>query len=98
MNYVESFNLFGVEAKEIPCIKGDGAPTKSTIGAVGIIYMNTTNGETYKCIDVYGDTYIWKKDACIDDDNVGLNTWSSQKIYDEISKIAQSGIIQATVE
>ena len=50
MNYVEHLNLFGVEAKEIPCIKGKGAPTEATEGEVGCLYMNTNNGDLYKCV------------------------------------------------
>ena len=58
MNYVESFNLFGIEAKEVPCIKGSGAPTTATVAAVGCLYMNTDNGDMYKCIS-NEDGYVW---------------------------------------
>ena len=62
MNYVEHLNLFGVDVKDIPCIKGKGAPTTSTVGAVGLLYMdaNSTNGDMYKCTAAYDDIYIWK--------------------------------------
>ena len=59
MNYVESLNLFGVEAKEIPCIKGSGAPNDSTVGEVGLLYMNTDNGDMYKCTFVSNGVYTW---------------------------------------
>ena len=59
MNYVDSLNLFGIPAKEIPCIKGSGAPTTSTVGAVGLFYMNTDNGDVYKCVAVNGSLYTW---------------------------------------
>lgn len=59
MNYVEHLNLFGVEAKEIPCIKGNGVPTTSTVGAVGLLYMNTSNGDLYKCVSETDGTYTW---------------------------------------
>lgn len=59
MNYVESLNLFGVEAKEIPCIKGEGEPTTNTEGAVGCFYMNTLNGDIYKCVSVNAGNYKW---------------------------------------
>lgn len=52
MNYVESFNLFGTPAKEIPCIKGEGVPTKTTEGAIGCLYMNTLTGDMYKCVSI----------------------------------------------
>lgn len=64
MNYVEHLNLFGEEAKEIPSIKGEGAPTTETAGEVGCLYMNTLNGDTYKCIAVTSEgTYTWKPTA-----------------------------------
>lgn len=59
MNYVESLNMLGEEAKQIPCITGKGTPNESTEGAVGCLYMNTDNGETYKCIAVKDGAYIW---------------------------------------
>lgn len=60
MNYVESLNLFGVEAKEIPCIKGSGVPTESTIGAVGLLYMDIVTGDIYKCTAENGNAYTWR--------------------------------------
>lgn len=60
MNFVECLNMFGIEAKEIPCIKGSGAPTTATVGAVGLFYMNTANGDMYKCTEVSGNSYTWK--------------------------------------
>ena len=61
MNYVESFKLFGTEAAQIPCIKGDGAPTTSTPGAVGCLYMDTAseNHDLYKCTSASGGSYTW---------------------------------------
>lgn len=61
MDYVESLNFFGVEAKQIPCIKGNGVPTKATKGAVGCLYMDTVTGDMYKCTAVVGSVYTWKK-------------------------------------
>lgn len=59
MNYVEHLNLFGLEAKEIPCIKGSGAPTAATAGAVGLFYMDTDTGELYKCTAAADGVYTW---------------------------------------
>lgn len=61
MEYVESFNLFGTKVSQIPCIKGDGAPTTTTVGAVGCLYMNTDNGNLYKCTAVADGVYTWVK-------------------------------------
>lgn len=61
MNYVEHFKLFGTEAMQIPCIKGDGAPTTSTPGAVGCLYMDTASEsqDLYKCVAVTNGVYTW---------------------------------------
>ncbi len=48
MNYVKHHNILGVEAKEIPCIVGTGAPD-NTINKIGLLYMNQSTGEIYKC-------------------------------------------------
>lgn len=61
MNFVENFDFFGVAAKEIPCIKGTGAPTTATEGAVGCFYMNTTTGDLYKCTAVTNSGFTWKE-------------------------------------
>jgi hypothetical protein len=60
MEYVKSFNLFGVEGKEIPCIIGKGKPTAATEGAVGCLYMNERNGDLYKCTAVDGGVHTWE--------------------------------------
>ena len=59
MNFVEHLQLYGVEAKEIPCIKGSGAPSSSTEGGVGSFYMNILTGDVFKCTAKSGTTYTW---------------------------------------
>lgn len=59
MNYIESFDLIGEEAKQIPNITGAGAPTTSTDGAVGCLYMDTSTGDMYKCTMADGGVYTW---------------------------------------
>lgn len=60
MNYIENFDLFGIKAKEIPCIKGSGAPTISTPGEVGCFYMDTNSDFfLYKCVGASGGLYRW---------------------------------------
>ena len=51
----------GVEYKEIPCITDEGAPTETTEGAVGCLYMNTDNGDVYKCIAVNNGVHTYVK-------------------------------------
>ena len=62
MNYVKSFNLFGIEAKEIPCITGNGVPTTATEGEVGCLYMNIYTGDVYKCTAATNGVYTWTSD------------------------------------
>lgn len=63
MNFVKHLDLFGVEVKEIPCIPGRGAPTTTTVGAVGCLYMDTDTGNMYKCTAVADGVYIWIKEV-----------------------------------
>lgn len=104
MNYIKSFDLFGVSAMQIPCMDGRGAPTTSTPGAVGCLYMDTAsqNKDLYKCVGVNGNSYTWVRlmETQISDATTSTNTtWSSSKIKETIeSSIANSGIVNATVE
>ena len=62
MNYVDSLNLFGVEARQTSCIKINGVPTETTEGAVGVlaIDVDSENKDVYKCVAVNEDgTYDW---------------------------------------
>lgn len=59
MNYVKSFDLFGVPAMQIPAAPGSGAPTTATEGAVGCLYMDTDTGNLYKCTSVADGVYTW---------------------------------------
>lgn len=42
-------------------IRGAGAPTTSTVGQVGTLYEDTTNGDLYICTAVSGSTYTWEE-------------------------------------
>lgn len=42
-------------------VRGNGAPTTSTVGRVGHFYVDDTNLEAYICVDVTGQTYTWKQ-------------------------------------
>lgn len=93
MNYVESFNLFGTEVKQIPCIKASGAPTDKTEGAVGCFYMDTDTGDIYKCTSDLDGVYTWASDnpKIIDDTNMAEDkAWSSSKTNTELNNVYQS--------
>lgn len=78
MNYIENFNFYGVEAKEIPCIKGNGAPTNATEGAVGLFYMNTDNGDVYKCVSAENSAYTWESIGAGNDANIIGTTYENK--------------------
>ena len=61
MSFVKGFNMFGTDAIQISCITGNGSPTTSTVGAVGMLYMDTSSsdGDLWKCIEVNNDVYKW---------------------------------------
>ena len=61
MNYVNSFNMFGTDVKQTPCITGSGAPTTAIEGAVGCLYMDSDTGAIYKCTAVTDGAYSWRK-------------------------------------
>lgn len=48
------------EAYNVGTITGSGAPTPSTVGAVGVFYMDETNGKVYKCTAVKSGVYTWE--------------------------------------
>ena len=60
MNFVKSLTMLGSDVKEIPCITGSGAPTGNTLGAIGSLYMNATNGSMYKCVNIVGGSRVWE--------------------------------------
>jgi hypothetical protein len=41
-------------------ITGTGAPTTTTVGVVGMRYVNTSNGDEYTCTEVSDGAYTWK--------------------------------------
>lgn len=84
MNYVPYLNMFGVKAKEIPCLTASGAPTTQTIGAVGLLYMDTSTGALYKCTAVNDDAYIWEE--------IKAGSGSTQSISAERFEEASSAI------
>lgn len=85
MNYVESFNMFGVNAKQIPCITGKGAPTSTTEGDVGCLYMDSATGDIYKCISIEDSVTTWKKIASSDDSKIASGSaWSSKNTVDNL--------------
>lgn len=97
MNYVESFDLFGVQAKQIPCEKGSGAPTESTVGAVGCFYMDTATGDVYKCTSAADGVYGWASDK--QDCENTIKTLSNKVLSNTTAiRLLQNGDTQNTMD
>ena len=63
MKYTKHFDVFGEEAKEVPCHRISGPPDDNTPGSVGALVIDTTspNGVIYKCIGKNNlGRWIWK--------------------------------------
>lgn len=59
MNYINSFNLLGVEARQRPCLLGNGAPGATLTATIGELYMDTNSGVIYKCTAVVDGVCVW---------------------------------------
>lgn len=59
-------------------LTGTAAPTTSTVGTVGQMYLNTSTGETFVCTAVSGSTYTWKKT-------------SATPVYPQVAVTVESG-------
>ena len=56
---------------------GNGAPTTTTVGAVGQLYIDITNDKMYVCVQLNFPNYVWKEVAFIDNANSYVLDYSS---------------------
>lgn len=56
---------------------GNGAPTTTTVGAVGQLYIDTTNDKMYVCVQFDFPSYVWKEVAFVDNANSYVLDYSS---------------------
>ena len=94
MNFVKSFNIGGVDASQIPCIKGSGAPNSAIEGAVGCLYMDTDTGDMYKCTAAADGTYTWEKFGGSTGDIEGFPAFKKigGEEYNEITKAIHAAV------
>ena len=100
--FIKSMNLFGNHVKQIPCIVGEGSPTSDTYGAVGMLYMDSSNnGEMYKCVKVSDDKYTWEKLVSEDGgENVAQDYYLLKSPNGTIYKVivSDTGVLQVVGE
>lgn len=58
--YIRNLTINGTQYKFAVNQSGAGAPTNSTPGIVGLLYMATDTGIMYKCVSADGDEYKWE--------------------------------------
>lgn len=63
-------------------IIGTGAPTTSTVGAVGQDYLDRSTGTTYTCVAVSGSTYTWEISGTRDASKIEIGTGAEKKKLD----------------
>jgi hypothetical protein len=49
-----------VDARQLPCVSGNGAPTTETVGAIGELYMDIDTHSIYKCVAANNGAYTWE--------------------------------------
>jgi lysophospholipase L1-like esterase len=87
MNFVKSFNLLDIEAKQTSCIELHGAPTTSTEGAVGLLGMDvdSESHNLYKCVSVEDGIYVWE--PVISTGDFATESYVDAKITAELEKL-----------
>lgn len=85
MNYVKHFNVLGIDAQQIPCSTGKGAPTTATEGDVGCFYMDisTDTKDLYKCAAIENGKYVWLK--LVDQEEIKAVLTSANNYADSIA-------------
>lgn len=75
-------------------LTGAGAPTTATVGVVGQMYVNTTDGSIYACTAVSGSTYTWKLKTWVTESQLSSGLATKQ---DASTAITTSNIGSQTV-
>lgn len=90
MNYVNSFNLLGLEARQRPCLTGNGEPTiESTIGD---LYQDINTGVLYKYV-LKNEVHKWEK---VIEDAPTIAVSDNIIVIDDMSSVKQKLNVQLT--
>ena len=92
MNYIKQFDVAGSPVRQRPSLTGNGAPTTSTEGAIGELYIDSLSGQMYKCVGVSGSTYTWIRN--LDANDLG----DIETALDELHAYAQALVTGGNVE
>lgn len=92
MNYVGKFNFFGVEARQRPCLIGNGEPTAETVGTIGEFYMDEETHIVYKCVSVTDGVCTWEAFDSGNGGNVDLSDYYNKNEVDELTKMVGTNL------
>lgn len=86
MQFLKDLNTFHIDGKEIPCIAASGAPDDHYPGAPGVLYMDSSTGKLYLCIDAntIQKRYSWRIVGDVDTTEVrqAVETYFAQNMID----------------
>ena len=86
MQFLKDLNTFHIDGKEIPCIAASGAPDDHYPGAPGVLYMDSSTGKLYLCIDAntIQKRYSWRIVGDVDTTEVrqAVESYFAQNMID----------------
>lgn len=70
-----------IEIKSVTTLVGETAPTTSTVGYIGQLYLNTTDNSTYQCKAISDGSYTWK---LVNEDKFVKSTRNASGAFDVV--------------
>lgn len=75
---------------------GNGAPTTTTVGAVGQLYIDITNDKMYVCVQLNFPNYVWKEVAFVDNAKLLNKIYPIGSIYISVNQTSPASFIGGT--
>ena len=75
---------------------GNGAPTTTTVGAVGQLYVDTTNDKMYVCVQFDFPNYVWKEVAFVDNAKLLNKIYPIGSIYISVNQTSPASFLGGT--
>lgn len=75
---------------------GNGAPTTTTVGAVGQLYIDITNDKMYVCVQFDFPSYVWKEVAFVDNAKLLNKIYPIGSIYISVNQTSPASFIGGT--
>ena len=98
MNYVNSFKLFGLDVRQIPCICGEGAPDATVICKAGCLYLDIVSKKKYICTEATEAGTVWVADDTIMLDESVLSVTLGEELYSSTAVHLNDWVLQNSDE